>query len=549
MDNEQLLATIYPRVFFEVMNSCLRLTESDIGYIGSFGIGIGTIEESGSTHLVSAVSVNHGEVGSVLLLSHLTTTPSDDASRLITKVPPFISISNQRKDFFDNYNSDPIKVLLKKDDCNTVGIAIGDDEPVWGTVPLADVNVRPLTVGYSVHYATEMLEQKLGAEQLANNIVALIDPQMMHNYLKFLEVLGYRGDLCIRYRPLNLVEPEQRGSSLLLLSVPVQKECGLCLESELCLAAPLLRKIPEEFATNNTEIARLPYALAKRIAAPGLIMVPLIIGSDDNGTFCRVDMYFEIIQKNISHMTSFPRRPPLRPGRGLEGLPETWPAAVTMPASLCSGRSPLEGLRGADYAEAVIGSIAYKEPDEDSEWNWRDFFIDLGTDPVESLIPLLSSDIMQWKAAWALGDLGDPRAIEPLIAAYLVEMEEPYYWESPSYNLKMVIGYVLGKFKDSRAVDALIQEINREPDYSYGEHSNIGAVAAWALGEIGDTRAIPCLEKASNMSAYLWSDDDMGFVDATIAEIAVFSEIYKIFDSGNPIENALMKLQEMQRSE
>ena len=125
MDNEQLLATIYPGVFFEVMNSCLRLTESDIGYIGSFGIGIGTIEESGSTHLVSAVSVNHDKVGSVLLLSHLTTTPSDDASRLITKVPPFISIScpQERESVFDGYG-DPIKVILKKDDCNTVGIAI-----------------------------------------------------------------------------------------------------------------------------------------------------------------------------------------------------------------------------------------------------------------------------------------------------------------------------------------------------------------------------------------------------------------------------------------
>ena len=169
----------------------------------------------------------------------------------------------------------------------------------------------------------------------------------------------------------------------------------------------------------------------------------------------------------------------------------------------------------------------------------------------------LSGDdiVTRWKAAWALGDIGDPRAIEPLIAAYLAEKEGPYLYEVPPYNLKMVIGYVLGTFKDPRAVDALIQEIsrgakeiNRKGDLMYGAHDNIKAVAAWALGEIGDTRAIPCLEKASKMSVDLWPNDEMGFVDASTAEIAVLSEIYGIFDSGNPIENALMKLQEMQRS-
>jgi len=546
MDDKQLLATMNPTIFFEVVDT--YLSSAYAFKTGRFGISFGTLDEAGSTRLVSTLSVDTRDINTVLLLSKLCTSTRGAASRLGTKVPPSTSLSSRqrgRKEPYP-YRRETITILHKDEDCKVVGIAVGEEKPAWGTVPLGGADEQTPAGNDRLRRTIDAHEQRWDPDFLANNIVALVEPGAMHCYLWVLEALGYRGDLYIRGRPLNLITSDQKVSSFLLLSVPVQRECGLCLESELCLAAPFVGHLPEEFTAGDVEIARLPYALAKRIAASDEweAEVSIIIGSD-NGAFCRIELENEIIQKSVTGMASFAGTPPLHPIR--EDAPDSRarPVAVTMPGSLCSGE-PLPGSQRADYVGMIVDSIADNCPTEDDElkWDWRDFFFYLGTDPVVSLISQLSSDdiVTRWKAAWALGDIGDPRAVEPLITAFLAETEGPYWHECPHYDLKMVIAYVLGKFKDPRAVDALIEEIHREPDDEEDCHSEIVAAAAWALGEIGDTRAIPALETA--LTTYEYMDEDPGFVNETLAEKVVLSEIYQVVHQESVVEDALMKLED-----
>jgi len=97
------------------------------------------------------------------------------------------------------------------------------------------------------------------------------------------------------------------------------------------------------------------------------------------------------------------------------------------------------------------------------------------SDAVEPLIALLQSDaedIVRERAATALAQIGDPRAIDPLIDA----LDERGTW------VRNRIAYVLGASRDSRAVEPLLELLNHEDDSTQG-------VAAWALGAIGDARA------------------------------------------------------------
>jgi len=97
------------------------------------------------------------------------------------------------------------------------------------------------------------------------------------------------------------------------------------------------------------------------------------------------------------------------------------------------------------------------------------------SDAVEPLITLLRSDdedIVRERAATALAQIGDPRAIDPLIDA----LDDSGTW------IRNRVAYVLGASKDPRAVEPLLELLNHEDDSTQG-------VAAWALGAIGDDRA------------------------------------------------------------
>ena len=75
--------------------------------------------------------------------------------------------------------------------------------------------------------------------------------------------------------------------------------------------------------------------------------------------------------------------------------------------------------------------------------------------------------------AEALGNIGDERAVEPLIKAL---------GDEDSYT-RQLTAMALGKIGDARAVEPLIKALK-------DEDSDVREYAAWALGEIGNKRAI-----------------------------------------------------------
>lgn len=81
----------------------------------------------------------------------------------------------------------------------------------------------------------------------------------------------------------------------------------------------------------------------------------------------------------------------------------------------------------------------------------------------------------QWQAAKSLGNLGDPRAVEPLIDAL----------SSQNWRVRCSAAQSLGQLRDPRAVDALIAQVNR-----INTDKTSRLAAAEALGNIGDQRAV-----------------------------------------------------------
>jgi len=80
-------------------------------------------------------------------------------------------------------------------------------------------------------------------------------------------------------------------------------------------------------------------------------------------------------------------------------------------------------------------------------------------------------------AAEALGEIRDPRAVEPLIDAL----------KDINYKFREVAARVLGKIKDPRAVEPLIFAVKND------EYESVRCEAIWALGEIRDPRAVDLL--------------------------------------------------------
>ena len=87
----------------------------------------------------------------------------------------------------------------------------------------------------------------------------------------------------------------------------------------------------------------------------------------------------------------------------------------------------------------------------------------------------------QGAAARALGQIGDPRAVDPLIEA----LENEYI------AVRLGAAQALGEIGDARAVDPLIQALEVEDEYCGVQYE-----AAQALGKIGDARAIKPLIRA-----------------------------------------------------
>lgn len=98
---------------------------------------------------------------------------------------------------------------------------------------------------------------------------------------------------------------------------------------------------------------------------------------------------------------------------------------------------------------------------------------------VEPLIAALKNERVCRDAAIALGQIGDARAVEPLIAV----AED---W-TKHYSVRIFVARALGQLGDNRAVDPLIAILKN------GQEDSLREAAASALGRLGDARAVPPL--------------------------------------------------------
>jgi len=106
---------------------------------------------------------------------------------------------------------------------------------------------------------------------------------------------------------------------------------------------------------------------------------------------------------------------------------------------------------------------------------------------VSCLIKALKSKdpLVQSSAAYALGCIGDPRALEPLIELLRDKSCHPYALQG--------VAQALGKLKAAEAVEPLAKHLADETC-----PSNVRQSIAWTLGEIGGDDARAALEKAKN---------------------------------------------------
>jgi HEAT repeat protein len=98
---------------------------------------------------------------------------------------------------------------------------------------------------------------------------------------------------------------------------------------------------------------------------------------------------------------------------------------------------------------------------------------------VPALLDLLDTREMTSAVADALGEIGDPRAVDPLLAA-LAACDE---------NNQQGIIYALGKLKDRRALEPLMERLRT----SNAEYSISSRPLITTLGELGDPRAVETL--------------------------------------------------------
>jgi HEAT repeat protein len=110
----------------------------------------------------------------------------------------------------------------------------------------------------------------------------------------------------------------------------------------------------------------------------------------------------------------------------------------------------------------------------------------IGTTSFDPLVKALGNGgaTARRNAAWALGALDDPKAVQPLIGAL----------RDPAAMVRRQTAWALGAIDNSAAVDALVATL-KDTDADVREQ------AAWALGAIGDARALAGLTAALKDSA------------------------------------------------
>jgi len=186
------------------------------------------------------------------------------------------------------------------------------------------------------------------------------------------------------------------------------------------------------------------------------------------------------------------------------------------------------------------GMVEENKEESASVWNWEEEFSGLPDDPVPALIEALDADDIarRWKAAWALGHVGDARAVEPLIGC--LNFSRGFVVGEGEFTLNMVGAWALGRIGDSRAVGPLVQALDNEcTDFAW--------IAAWALGEIGDPRAIGPLVKALTRDDFecMWSPGAKmteGREQETESALLDYIARTTYQEGASPIERALQTL-------
>jgi len=118
-----------------------------------------------------------------------------------------------------------------------------------------------------------------------------------------------------------------------------------------------------------------------------------------------------------------------------------------------------------------INGLALEAPRERHRATER--LVEIGRPAVKGLSKALKDKYVARRAAEVLGRIGDPGAVEPLIAA--LQDEDPL--------LRGAAAEALGKIGDSRAYEPLMAMLQ-------DRHQGVRGVASRALGQLGDPRAI-----------------------------------------------------------
>ena len=127
----------------------------------------------------------------------------------------------------------------------------------------------------------------------------------------------------------------------------------------------------------------------------------------------------------------------------------------------------------------------------------------LGQEAVDPLVAMLAEDefsIAGTRVAKVLGLIGDPRAVDPLLAVIKGE-----------YGYRLNVVEALGKLGDRRAVPALIAALTQEYD-------DVREAAASGLGALGDARAVDPLLAATREH---WDQSLRRSVVDAMAEIGI----------------------------
>jgi HEAT repeat protein len=127
--------------------------------------------------------------------------------------------------------------------------------------------------------------------------------------------------------------------------------------------------------------------------------------------------------------------------------------------------------------EAVAPLIAaWNSNSRDIEEDFGDTILRFGRDATLPLVAALARPYAQGKVAWVLGQIKDPRALEPLVAAVA----------SKDSSMRWSAAHGLGFLRDRRAQPALLARLRDRSE-------NVRIAAIQSLGKLGDADALAAL--------------------------------------------------------